>query len=136
MALMGSGAAMGELAMLAHERFIEIGGMPILVRTDSPEFFEHACASATPVSSTHGPRGPLFTFDVEIVPPAKITDEEDLSVGLRARGGPLDHRARRLSRRMEPGARRGWVRQSANPYAIDAVLRILHSLILAGEGGF
>jgi hypothetical protein len=28
------------------------------------------------------------------------------------------------------------VRQTANPYSIDAVLRILHSLILAGEGGF
>jgi hypothetical protein len=36
----------------------------------------------------------------------------------------------------DPQCRRGWVRQSANPYAIDGVLRILHSLILAREGGF
>jgi hypothetical protein len=28
------------------------------------------------------------------------------------------------------------VRQTANPYSIDAVLRILHSLLLAREGGF
>jgi hypothetical protein len=28
------------------------------------------------------------------------------------------------------------VRQTANPYSIDSVLRILHSLILAREGGF
>ncbi len=28
------------------------------------------------------------------------------------------------------------MRQTANPYAIDGVLRILHSLILAREGGF
>jgi len=32
--------------------------------------------------------------------------------------------------------RRGWVRQTANPYSIDAVLRILHSLVLAEECGF
>src|SRR5207248_6351235 len=32
--------------------------------------------------------------------------------------------------------RQGWVRQTANPYAIDAVLRILHSLIMARQGGF
>ena len=30
---------------------------------------------------------------------------------------------------------RGEIRQSANPYSIDAALRILHSLILARQGG-
>jgi len=33
-------------------------------------------------------------------------------------------------------SRRGWVRQSPNPYSIDSVLRIVHSLVLAEEGGF
>ncbi|MGA8873496.1 MAG: hypothetical protein WB460_20290, partial [Candidatus Acidiferrales bacterium] len=33
-------------------------------------------------------------------------------------------------------SRRGWVRQSPNPYSLDAVLRIIHSLVLAEEGGF
>ena len=33
-------------------------------------------------------------------------------------------------------ARRGSIRQSANPYSIDAVLRIVHTLVLAREGGF
>ena len=31
---------------------------------------------------------------------------------------------------------RGWVRQTVNPYSIDCVLRIIHSLILARTGGF
>src|SRR5208282_2109164 len=31
---------------------------------------------------------------------------------------------------------RGTVRQNANPYSLDSVLRILHSLIVAGRGGF
>ncbi|MCX7899266.1 MAG: hypothetical protein N2444_04150 [Methylocystis sp.] len=33
-------------------------------------------------------------------------------------------------------SRRGYVRQTANPYSIDSVLRILHTLILAKRGGF
>ena len=36
----------------------------------------------------------------------------------------------------DPRAGRGHIRQSANPYSIDSVLRIVHTLILAGEGGF
>jgi len=36
----------------------------------------------------------------------------------------------------EPKAGRGRIRQSRNPYAIDSVLRIVHTLILAKQGGF
>jgi hypothetical protein len=36
----------------------------------------------------------------------------------------------------DPAARRGWIQQSANPYSIDAVLRIVHTLMLARQGGF
>ena len=36
----------------------------------------------------------------------------------------------------EPASGRGWIRQSANPYSIDSVLRIAHTLLLAKEGGF
>ena len=35
-----------------------------------------------------------------------------------------------------PTERRGEVLQSANPYSIDSVLRIVHTLMLASEGGF
>ena len=33
-------------------------------------------------------------------------------------------------------SRTGWIRQCANPYSIDSVLRITHSLLLAMQGGF
>ncbi len=36
----------------------------------------------------------------------------------------------------EPAARVGCIRQTANPYSIDAVLRIVHTLVLARQGGF
>ena len=35
----------------------------------------------------------------------------------------------------DPLSRRGRIRQSANPYSIDSVLRIVHTLILADSGG-
>jgi hypothetical protein len=35
-----------------------------------------------------------------------------------------------------PETSRGRIRQSCNPYAIDCVLRIVHSLVLARQGGF
>ena len=45
--------------------------------------------------------------------------------------------ARRFPRPVGTRARgRGRIRQSANPYSIDSVLRIVHTLILAREGGF
>src|SRR5580658_4900596 len=36
----------------------------------------------------------------------------------------------------EPASRTGRIRQTANPYSIDAVLRIVHTLVLARQGGF
>ncbi len=41
-----------------------------------------------------------------------------------------------LRARWDPRTGRGQVRQTANPYSLDSVLRILHSLILAERGGF
>ena len=35
----------------------------------------------------------------------------------------------------DQATRRGWIRQSANPYSIDGVLRIVHTLVLAKQGG-
>jgi len=32
--------------------------------------------------------------------------------------------------------RAGWIRQSSNPYSLDSVLRMTHSLLLAMKGGF
>ena len=73
-------------------------------------------------------------LDIDLIPPRVITEDEDISVRLESgrwiitRG---DFRAE-----WDPRTRHGWVRQSANPYSIDGVLRILHSLFLAREGGF
>jgi hypothetical protein len=110
--------------------------MPILVRTDSAEFaalLEDRYGSF--INRADRPGGlSRFSLDIDLIPPRTILEDEDVSVRLEAgrwiitRG---DFRAE-----FDPRIGHGWVRQSPNPYSIDGVLRILHSLFLAREGGF
>src|SRR5271168_5480077 len=110
---------------------VEIGGIPILLESHDAEFralLEQRYAGFVNPSAT-----PAYEFEIRLVPPAPSGDEEvrvsrSGSVWRMSRG---DFRAEWDAR-----ARRGWVRQSANPYSIDSVLRIVHTLVLAEEGGF
>ena len=145
-----------------RELTIDIGMMPIIVRTDSTEFahmLEDRYGEFVTAPALHaaleleielvkvprlGTRDMghgvwdtdlgLRTPDAELRTPEDNEDDQDLSVRreagrwVMARG---DFRAE-----WDPQSRRGWVRQAASPYAIDGVLRILHSLILARQGGF
>jgi len=123
---------MGELATTAGlEVMIEIGGMPVQVRCDSPEFLHMLEGRYSGFLSPEA--HPVFEFDVELVAPGKITEEEDLVV--RFEGGQWLIERGDLRAEWEPASRRGRIVQSPNPYSIDAVLRIVHSLILAPEGG-
>jgi hypothetical protein len=77
---------------------------------------------------------PDFQFDVELRPPGVMSDAEDVRVRLEEGRWVMERGDFRAE--WDPERHQGWVRQSPNPYSIDAVLRILHSLILAREGGF
>jgi hypothetical protein len=116
-----------------HEIAIEIGGMPILLRTQDPAFRELLATRYSGfVRSSARAR---FEFDVELVnPSADMESDEDAQVQMR--DGVWHVRRGDFRAQWNPRRGRGLVRQSANPYSIDSVLRILHSLILAPEGGF
>jgi hypothetical protein len=110
---------------------VEIGGIPIFLESRDAEFRalleQRYCGFVNPSAT------PAYQFEIRLVPPAPSGDEEvrvsrSGSVWRMSRG---DFRAEWDAR-----ARRGWVRQSANPYSIDSVLRIVHTLVLAEEGGF
>jgi len=125
----------GQLADCAIARdyavIVEIGRMPVLVRTGSPEFLrilENRYGGFVNTAAQ-----PVFEFDVEIVPPGRITDEDDLSV--RFEDGRWVLERGDFHAELDPALRRGSIRQAANPYAIDAAFRILHSLLLAKQGG-
>ncbi len=122
---------MGELATAAQEVVIEIGGMPVAVRTQSPEFL--AMLEGRYAGFVNPAANPAFEFDVELVPPGKISDQDDVLV--RCESGRWLIERGDLRAEWDPASGRGHIVQSANPYSIDSALRIIHSLILAREGG-
>ena len=111
---------------------VEIGGIPIRVNTSDADFLsmlQNRYAGFVG-SSEHAE----LEFDVDLVRPGFVDPDADLRVTQRSGKWSLvrgDFRAE-----WEPARRTGTIRQSANPYSIDAVLRIVHTLVLAQEGGF
>jgi len=110
---------------------VEIGGIPILLESSDEAF----CGLlAQRYDGFVNPRTEAaYQFEVQIVNPTQASDQ-DAQV---TRHGRLWHIDRGdFHAEFEPSRLRGWVRQGRNPYAIDTLLRIAHSLVLAEEGGF
>jgi hypothetical protein len=121
-----------------REVIVEIGGVPVCLRTESDEFRQMLEERYTGfLGGRPGSAGvpqSIFELDVELLPEGAVGPDEDVRVRRESSRWVMtrgDFRAE-----FEPGQRRGSVRQTANPYAIDSVLRILHTLVLAEEGGF
>lgn len=109
---------------------VEIGGIPIALSTADETFFNILLARYEGFLSSARSE---FALQFDIVE-AGVPSDEDVRV---SRSGEewLVQRGDFVAR-WDARTGRGWVRQNANPYSLDAVLRILHSLILAGRGGF
>ena len=111
---------------------IEIGGIPIRVNTSDADFLDmlQNRYAGFVGSSEHAE----LEFDVDLVRPGFVDPDADLRVTQRSGKWSLERGDFRAE--WEPAGRTGTIRQSANPYSIDAVLRIVHTLVLAQEGGF
>lgn len=111
---------------------IAIGGVPVRVNTTDSDFLELLQNRYAGFVSDEGRAE--YDFDVELTPPVFDGRDADVSV--------THHLGRWLLQRgdfraeWEPATRRGSIHQTANPYSIDAVLRIVHTLVLAKQGGF
>lgn len=119
------------LHLVAGEITVEIGGIPIQLHTSDPDFRrvieERYAGFLNPFAV------PACRFEIQLTPNQEPADE-DVSVFKRGSAWCLqrgDFRAEWDLHRRE-----GWIGQCANPYSIDSVLRITHSLLLAMEGGF
>jgi len=110
---------------------VEIGDIPILLRPNDRKFCD--VLKDRYAGFTNPDADPACRFDIQLDPKGCPSDE-DAKV---TRHGALwsfqrgDFRATWDAR-----ARHGRIRQCPNPYSIDTVLRITHSLVLAEEGGF
>jgi hypothetical protein len=111
---------------------IEIGDMPVRVNTTDPGFLamlQNRYAGYVKESDRAE-----IEFDVDLALPTGCDPDADVSVTHRAGRWTIQRGDFRAE--WSPAARTGWIRQSANPYSIDAVLRIVHTLMLARQGGF
>ncbi len=118
---------------------IEIGGMPVCVHTTDPGFLgmlqeRYAGFLTSAESGGRAEWAPEIDFDVELTP-TRFADPEATVRVTQDRGRWTLERGD-FRAEWEPASRTGWIRQSANPYSIDAVLRIVHTLVLARQGGF
>ena len=111
---------------------ISIGGVPVRVNTTDADFL--ALLQDRYAGFVSEETQAEFDFDVDLAAPAFVDPEAPVSVKHRAGRWFMERGDFRAE--WDPAARRGWIRQTANPYSIDAVLRIAHSLVLARQGGF
>ncbi len=73
-------------------------------------------------------------FTIELAPPRQVNPDDDVQVSFA--DGRWCVRRGDFEAQYEPCSGRGWVRHTANPYSVDTLLRIVHTLLLAPEGGF
>jgi hypothetical protein len=117
----------------AYPVTIEIGGTAITLRTESAEFHRLLLDRYSGFVTCR--QSQKFALEVELVgtdPTGNL--DQDLQVSVEGKQWFMqrgDFRAR-----WNAANGRGSVRQPGSPYAIDSVLRIIHSLMLAECGGF
>jgi hypothetical protein len=118
----------------AKERVsIEIGGMAIAVRTHDPSFrqlIENRYEGFVGTST-----GSHLEFDIDLYEPSESAPAHD-ELEVKIEEGEWLLQRGDFRARWNPDAGHGRIRQACSPYAIDCVLRIVHTLILARQGGF
>jgi hypothetical protein len=111
---------------------VEVGGIPVLLRTSDPDFARmlHDRYKGFVNSGAH----PVFQFDVDLVAPTGMHPDEGVQV--RCENGCWHFRRGDFHAQWDLRSGCGRVSQSPNPYSIDSVLRIVHTILLGSEGGF
>lgn len=122
-----------DQSVCAHQVAVEIGGMPILLRTEDADF--RALLETRYAGFVRSALEPSFALDVDVVRPDRaLSNIEELRVWSEQELWRLERGDFRAE--WNPRQGRGKIRQSLNPYAIDSILRIVHTLIQVREGGF
>ncbi len=121
-----------------HEIAVEIANVPILLRTPNAGFRDRLASHYAGFLGDAS--NPNIEFDVDIISaPDEISrespDSED-DVQVSVKNGEWCFRRNDFVAQWDPRIGRGRVRQPNNLYSTDAVLRIVHTLILARQGGF
>lgn len=115
-----------------HTLILEIGGISISFRSASTDFCRLLEKRYT--GFVNPSTRPRYTFDVEIAPLPADSADEDVRVTRLASGWSVERGDFQAA--WDSASRKGWLRQTVNPYSTDTLVRIVHSISLAAEGGF
>lgn len=124
-----TGTAVAEVSV--SPLIVEIGQVPISLKCDDAKFY--SLIEQRYCGFLNSKAEPKFELEFELTTPLEPSDQ-DACVSREGDVWFLDRGDFHAEWNVK--SRCGWVRQSPNPYSLDSVLRILHSLVLADEGGF
>src|SRR5262249_8471697 len=110
---------------------VEIGAIPILLQPDHPGFCDLLERRFAGFVNPHAKS--VCHFHIHLDASGSPSDE-DASVF--RHGNYWNFQRGDFRAEWNPREGCGWIRQCPNPYSIDTVLRITHSLVLAEQGGF
>jgi hypothetical protein len=111
---------------------VEIGGLPIALHCGNPAFIR--LVTNRYAGYVADSEQAAFDFDIEVTARGDKSGDEDLSVKWNS-GRWLMERGD-FHAEFDPATARGRIEQTINPFSIDSVLRIVHTLLLARKGGF
>lgn len=111
---------------------ISVGGIPIAFRTTDGEFAQMLIHRYAAFGSTA--RGSDIDFEISLVPPETFDPDSDIQ--LWSEQGKWHMERGDFSAVWDSVTRKGRISQSPNLYSIDTLLRLLHGLLIAEEGGF
>lgn len=128
----------------AETRVLEIGGVAIVLRMDNPAFVRAVEERYSGfVSSASESAVDSIVLDVDLVEsaPREFSDsepepEQDEDLEVTCESGVWLMRRGDFSALWDSKSGRGRICQAPNPYSLDSVLRIVHSLVLARRGEF
>jgi hypothetical protein len=112
---------------------IVIGGSAIEVTSSDAPFIE--MLSGQYGEFVDSETRPAIRLDVELIDDP-VGHDADADVQVSREAGIWKISRGDFEARYDPDRRHGTVRQSANRHSIDSVIRIIHTLTLAQEGGF
>ncbi|MGC2495621.1 hypothetical protein [Candidatus Binatus sp.] len=113
---------------------VVIGGLAINIQSANRDFI--AMLERRYAGFVAEPANGGIQLEVEVVAAVGNSDSDDEELEVRYADGHWTINRGDFRAQWDPVSMRGSVRQAAYPYAIDSVMRIVHSLVLAERGGF
>jgi hypothetical protein len=118
---------------------VDIGGIPILLQPSDSKFCDllesryETFATRNETTAAAIEKTPVCQFEIHLDPRGRVSDED---ARVTRHGELWNFRRGDFDATWNPRTGQGRITQCPNPYSIDTVLRITHSLVLAEQGGF